>query len=334
MNWTQTSKKAGLALLLVLSACTAEAPTGTSPTDSKTSLGDLSLPGNQQSQAPATRPDASQARVKNSLRWQISSAREGAPVSTLVGTVHAPLADGYQFPADLTLAIRQAQAFYLEADLDQAAKAAEAALSQAVNQQQDLSTVFSAEALLELSQRLSSKGFPASILPVLKPWFINLLLGSAPEGLIPKELEIMDVLLLKEAQQSVRTLRYLESAAEPLNQMQAVPEAEHIRILKTTLGQSKAQTEQEFVNIFTLYNNGNLAELEKLNAESRAESEAFYQHLIINRNQAWLAKLKPVLESEAVVIAVGSLHLLGTDGLLEQLKQAGFTVKDMNSNSN
>lgn len=333
MNWIQASKKAGWVFLLVLSACTTEVPTG-NPGSNQGKLNELSLPNGNQSANSSINSDLSQVRVKNTLRWQITPVGKSGPTSTLIGTVHAPLAEGYQFPADLTQAIQNAEAFYIEADLDQVAQAAEDVLPQAIDPQQDLSSVLSAEALQTLNQRLSSKGFPAQILPFLRPWFINLILGSAPEGLIPDNLDIMDLQLLKQAKQNQRPLRYLEEAIEPLHQMQSIPAAEHIKVLKTTLAQSKEKTIEEFTQIFTLYNTGDLAQLNQLNADSRAESEAFYQHLIINRNQAWLQKIKPVLQTEAVVIAVGSLHLLGTDGLLEQIKQAGFTVQNLNKDNN
>jgi len=335
MKWIQISKKVGLVFLLTLSACATESPVSNTPLQSNNSLGDLSLPGDtKSSDTVANSPDFSQARVKNALRWQITPPGQSEPVSMLVGTVHAPIGESYQFPTDLSQAIKQANAFYTEADLNQAAQAAEAALPQAINPQQDLSTSLSAEELKELNLRLSKKGFPATILPFLRPWFVNLILGSAPEGATPENQEIMDVLLLKEAQQNQISLRYLEAAAEPLIQMQEVPEAEHLQILKKTLNQSDTQTALEFINIFTLYNAGDLNALEKLNTESRAESESFYQHLIVNRNQAWLSKLTPVLKTESVVVAVGSLHLLGAGRLIKQIKQLRFSAKDIKANNN
>ena len=49
--------------------------------------------------------------------------------------------------------------------------------------------------------------------------------------------------------------------------------------------------------------------------------------LVGNRNRAWAAKLPAIMRSAPTFFAVGSLHLPGNDGLLQLLRNQGYTVE-------
>ncbi len=45
------------------------------------------------------------------------------------------------------------------------------------------------------------------------------------------------------------------------------------------------------------------------------------------RNQRWLKKLPDIMKEKSSFVAVGCLHLVGKDGLIEGLRKAGYTVE-------
>ncbi|MGZ5222325.1 MAG: TraB/GumN family protein, partial [Chitinophagaceae bacterium] len=49
-------------------------------------------------------------------------------------------------------------------------------------------------------------------------------------------------------------------------------------------------------------------------------------YLVKERNLRWMKVLPGLLQKESQFIAVGALHLAGHFGLVEQLKQSGYTV--------
>ncbi|GHT71951.1 hypothetical protein FACS189455_4730 [Bacteroidia bacterium] len=57
-----------------------------------------------------------------------------------------------------------------------------------------------------------------------------------------------------------------------------------------------------------------------------SDSEGDYQ---INkaRNDAWMKKLPGLMKDKSSFIAVGALHLVGEEGLLNQLEKAGYKVE-------
>ena len=51
------------------------------------------------------------------------------------------------------------------------------------------------------------------------------------------------------------------------------------------------------------------------------------QRMITDRNNAWVKILQEKLPQETLFVAVGVGHIVGKNGLLNQLKQSGYTIK-------
>lgn len=69
-------------------------------------------------------------------------------------------------------------------------------------------------------------------------------------------------------------------------------------------------------------------DIDKLLALSEAENERpdFMKALIDNRNADWLKKLPAVFNDGSTFVAVGALHLAGEKGIIQGLKNLGYTV--------
>ena len=55
--------------------------------------------------------------------------------------------------------------------------------------------------------------------------------------------------------------------------------------------------------------------------------EFLYEKLLVERNQTWLPKLIDILPQQPTLIAVGSAHLFGEQGLIVRLRQVGYQVQ-------
>lgn len=53
----------------------------------------------------------------------------------------------------------------------------------------------------------------------------------------------------------------------------------------------------------------------------------FYNKLLKERNDKWVAELPAMLKANPSFIAVGALHLVGDDGLINQLRKLGYKVE-------
>lgn len=65
-------------------------------------------------------------------------------------------------------------------------------------------------------------------------------------------------------------------------------------------------------------------------ADMKRQYPALYQRINVARNEAWLPKLQARLDGpgqEDTLVVVGALHLLGSDGVVEKLRAAGYAVE-------
>ncbi|MFC2176602.1 TraB/GumN family protein [Bacteroidota bacterium] len=77
------------------------------------------------------------------------------------------------------------------------------------------------------------------------------------------------------------------------------------------------------------YASQNLEELEKL-ANEDAGFEKMEAKLLTERNNVWVRLLKKQMAEQSTFTAIGALHLVGENGLISQLRQAGYTVEAVN----
>lgn len=84
--------------------------------------------------------------------------------------------------------------------------------------------------------------------------------------------------------------------------------------------------------LYQAYRAGDLDKLLVLSNEEGAtpEERAFMKQLLDQRNADWLKLLPGILAERPVFIAVGAAHLPGPGGLLQGLRDAGFTVTPEN----
>jgi uncharacterized protein YbaP (TraB family) len=85
---------------------------------------------------------------------------------------------------------------------------------------------------------------------------------------------------------------------------------------------------QEMITMNKYYRMGNLGELEKLMSTQTFEPGEV-EKLLDDRNKAWVKQLPSLFSEQSTFVAVGALHLSGKNGLVNLLRQQGYTVKSV-----
>jgi hypothetical protein len=113
----------------------------------------------------------------------------------------------------------------------------------------------------------------------------------------------------------------LETIQFQMNLLSEVSNEEQINML--LLGLTKDNS--EFNKLLDTYLKKDLNQLGTLmnNAELSSES---YSNLIVKRNQKWIPIISELIQTNPTFIAVGAAHLPGKEGVLNLLKEAGYTI--------
>jgi hypothetical protein len=118
----------------------------------------------------------------------------------------------------------------------------------------------------------------------------------------------------------------LESVDEQIAVFEGISLEEQISELKHALEHESQGQARELVLAF---DSGDEARLDRaLFDEAQMKiAPGFYQAVLFARNARWLPPVERVLAQGDAFIAVGAAHLLGGDGLLEQLRKRGYRVE-------
>jgi uncharacterized protein YbaP (TraB family) len=83
-------------------------------------------------------------------------------------------------------------------------------------------------------------------------------------------------------------------------------------------------------DLLEAWRSGDLQQLEEIGIKPLLEFPRVLQVLLIQRNNNWLKKIKPMLASKEIeFVLVGALHMGGEFGLIRQLTDAGYTVEQL-----
>jgi uncharacterized protein YbaP (TraB family) len=89
------------------------------------------------------------------------------------------------------------------------------------------------------------------------------------------------------------------------------------------------ETEEYFIPLMEEWKKGD-SRLMDISLKQLKEYPEIYKALIADRNAAWMPQIEAFLASgETAFVVVGTLHMLGEDSLLAQLKKSGCTIKKL-----
>ncbi len=89
----------------------------------------------------------------------------------------------------------------------------------------------------------------------------------------------------------------------------------------------EAGMEEDLKKMEKLYDNADLNGIGRLVKENPCPDPENEYTINKARNDAWMKKLPGLMKDKPSFIAVGALHLVGEEGLLNQLEKAGYTVE-------
>jgi uncharacterized protein YbaP (TraB family) len=250
----------------------------------------------------------------------------------LGGTIHLLRGSDYPLPLEFERAYQAADSLVLETNLDVAASPEFGQKMAKLFMYKDGKTL--AQDLQpalwhELQAFSAQRHYPLEQMSAFKAMFVSLSLSVVEmQRLGFGVAEGVDAHFFEQAKTDQKTILELESGDEVLVQLALLADADANQVIKSTLHDMK-KMERVLDKAVNHWRRGDLEKLEReMSADMRRDAPEIYQHLLVERNQAWLPKLETLIASpEVELVLVGSLHLSGNDGLLAQLKKRGYRIK-------
>lgn len=263
--------------------------------------------------------------------WKISAGNNHI---YLGGTLHLLSASDHPLPAEYELAYQDASAVYFETDLNVInSPAFQARLMPAMmlKNGKTLPQMLKPNTYKQLSDFFSKRGMDITKFSLMKPAGVTLLLAGMEFqrlGMSPQA--GVDFFYHQRASADKKRIGALETPDQQLAFVSNIGEGNEDQMVRYTL-RDLNQASTVLQELKQGWRKGDLNALEKTGmADMAKEFPVTYKELLVDRNNQWLPQIQAQLKTpETELFLVGALHLVGKDGLLEQLKKKGFTLTQL-----
>jgi hypothetical protein len=265
------------------------------------------------------------------LLWKVSDANNHV---YLLGSFHALQASDYPLSPKVTAAFDDAEKIAFEIspeEMHSPELPRKMMAAAALPEGRTLQSSIDAASWLRLQHYAKLRGFPLDGYQRVEPWFMSLVISLKEMARQGYEPELgLDQHLIALAAQSGKPATGLESAEEQIAALDSMSPAEQEQSLSESLdGSEDASSRIDLVHAHWRAGDEKALE-EMMTTEFKRDYAQLYQRINVGRNQAWLPKIRRMLDAEDhddVLVVVGSLHLLGSDGLVSQLRSKGYRVE-------
>lgn len=267
-------------------------------------------------------------KVKSSsLLWKISGKGLQQP-SYLFGTIHLICPDKFLWTKQMKKALDSCKQVAFELDMDDPALSMEVSNGMLLPEGKQLSDYFSQKDYERLEKYATDTlHVPPFMLQRMQPFAILSMTAMTTTNCDEQALSYEQKISgwAKENNQEILGLESAEDQLEVIQEMNIDSTAAQIIQL---LNQPK-KPEEQYRQLLSAYLNQNLNEIHQLILTS-PEIQADLDHLLYERNKKWIPVIEKYIDNKATFIAVGAGHLGGKGGVIDLLKQAGFTVTPVN----
>lgn len=265
---------------------------------------------------------------ERSFLWRVES-----PTATvyLLGSIHLMKADAYPLSPAIEDAFDGARVLVFEVDLDRLTSAALKLLAAgSLPDDQRLCDVVSEETWSLVESRLGELGMDVAGVQGMRPWLLAVSITSAElvragyDGTAGIDLHFFE----RARAEGKRTVA-LESIEFQVGLFDGLSQEEDAAFLQYTL--EELDTIIPMVDeLMAHWRSGDVTEVEPLLVDSYREFPDLFRRLVSDRNRDWLPQIEKLLAGdEPAMVVVGALHLIGENGLLELLRQRGYSVEQL-----
>jgi len=271
-----------------------------------------------------------QPALASSPVWLVESARNHL---FLAGTIHVLRASDHPLPTAFETAYKQSQILTFETDIGETKTPAfqqQVIKAVTLNQNQSLQDLLSPQTQKELNAYFLKNNMNLNQFSRFKPSMIAMTLTLIELRKLGAGSHGVDQYYFDKAKNDQKKILALETLQQQINFLAHMGEGQEDLMIQQTLKDIDSLSSQ-FPQMISSWRKGDRKQLETLFVEPmQKEFDAVYQQLLVQRNAAWMPQIINYLKTpETEMVLVGAAHLVGSDGLITQLKQAGYKITQL-----
>lgn len=261
-------------------------------------------------------------KLENSTLWKIEGSGLNK-ASYLFGTIH--ITCDATLENDVIQALDETKQIVLEIDMDDPDMQDKMMKGMYMKDGKTLKSIVNDEDYQAIDSLFIGKmGISVKMIENVKPFFLTSMLYPK---FIDCPMESFEAELMKVAKEQNEEIFGLETIDDQINVFEVIPYEDQVKDLVRTAKDNMAYDKANFAKLLSIYKDENITDMLNIMNDDNYSSVAEYQdELLDNRNINWIPKIKEYAEKQATFFGVGAGHLAGENGVINLLRQAGYTV--------
>lgn len=284
--------------------------------------------------AHASAPAAADANAdRKPLLWRVS---HGGATVYLLGSFHLLREQDYPLPVEVGEAFEDAESVVFEIAPSELERQDNPATVRRLARSADglrLSQRLDPTRLAALEAALARRGLTLAQFDEFAPWLVNgQLVAGISQGAGYRHEFGVDKHLMRRAREAGKPVAGLETFEDQMRASAGAPVGEQMATLQALLASPDAVA-SAFDALRAAWTSGDVDTLDRLTRRGMQQSSPVSYRLVnTDRNAQWLPKLVELLQRPAgddTLVVVGSMHLLGEDGVLSLLASRGYVARQV-----
>ncbi|MDN4501495.1 TraB/GumN family protein [Alteromonadaceae bacterium BrNp21-10] len=260
--------------------------------------------------------------------WKVSNDTHSLYIG---GTMHLLTAEDFPLPEVFDKAYAEADVLMFETDMDKMSSPAFQQQFMTALTYQDSTTlrdVLQPETMAAIEAHLRQRNLPLTNFIKFKPSLLGIMLSVIEMQSMGLNMAGVDEYYNKLAAVEHKPRLHLESVEQQIAFLANLADGQEDRYMMYSLEEIKA-IHEELGELLLAWRTGDYQKMDQdIIVPMKKDFPSIYQSLILKRNLAWLPQIEKALSTdETEFMLVGALHLVGQQGVLQQLKDLGYRLE-------
>lgn len=271
-----------------------------------------------------------QLSFADSSVWSVTN---GKNTVFLAGTIHVLKPEHYPLPKEFEQAYKEVKWLVFETNINEVEAPEfiqQFSRAMLLPEGDSLAKHISAKSYQALKAYAKTKQLPIENLDQLRPQMISLIISLSEIEALGYDAEGVDSFFNKKAELDNKIVSHLESVEQQLAFIVNMAKDDEDGLISQTL-KDLPKVKDMMEGIQQAWQTGDRQKLFDFGLKDMLiDSPSMYRDIVKKRNDNWMPAIENLIKHpEKKLIMVGSLHLIGEDGLLQRLEKKGYKVEQL-----
>lgn len=271
-------------------------------------------------------PQLATNKDNSTLLWEVTGKGLAKP-SYFLGTMHLLCPeDAFLSPSVLEV-LNYSEKVYLEVDMDDMGQMLSGMKSMQMRNGTKLSDLLTEAEMEKVKAYFEGKlPLPFAMVQNYKPMLLMAMV--AQQSLPCNAGSGTEMLLMAEAGKRKKSIDGLETLAFQASIFDSIPYSDQAKALLEAMNDTTDQ-KQQALEMVTSYQQQDLDRILKLTEDENSGMANYLDLFLFKRNRNWVDQFEKLAPLGSYLFAVGAGHLPGKEGVLELLRQKGYTLRPL-----